>query len=432
MVKFQKFLIILIILVLSGCGSEISINESEKNEIDKLWSVTITPFLKDNQYNTQFQYDAGHSLIIPLYYAFKIKDVNKVAEFAEQFIRFNKEDRQILGDIDADLQLSRLHYLYLVSEFFRMCSENIEVCNGIEYKTLKNRVRLEINSFFIEKPYFWYEGLEFKGGLKSNIEYKLEKIKLIKSGNIDWPDYRYYYGITDFDLFALSIIANVGDEIEKKEAIKLAIDIFKLFGKEYEGNYIFQTGIWFQHRDYRYAGNLALLPNLKESLMPDLPEDSSHSHRLPAFITSLKKAAVEEDKKFFEQLEENMGNNFYRNVIVKEFIGDDKMVLLKNYMNGWNGVYRYNYNTVGANLGYGPYELSGILIEGWWCLFKDKSQEKYWQHLSQSFPLNSTALKIYMGPNTTRLRHPLVTWPDFFTNGFGEMNSKICSYLQSN
>lgn len=94
---------------------------------------------------------------------------------------------------------------------------------------------------------------------------------------------------------------------------------------------------------------------------------------------------------------------------------------MNNFASGHNGVYRYKYKTIGATAieGYGPYALSGTLGMAWYC-FLNKTEDFY-KFYEESYPLNEEVLAIYVGPNTTRKRHPLFSVPDFFTNGLAEL-----------
>jgi len=101
-------------------------------------------------------------------------------------------------------------------------------------------------------------------------------------------------------------------------------------------------------------------------------------------------------------------------------------------MDGWNGIYRWGYSTQGENNGYGPYELSGTLIEGWWGFLESPQVSSIFKDMSNLFPLEENVVKLYVGPNTTRERHPLATWPNYFINGFGELNVRLMTKLMAN
>jgi len=99
-------------------------------------------------------------------------------------------------------------------------------------------------------------------------------------------------------------------------------------------------------------------------------------------------------------------------------------------MDGNNGVYRYGYPTQGNNNGYGPYELSGTLIGGWWGLFGTERNNEVYRNMAKCFPLAKNVLRVYVGPNTTRPRNELVKWPNFFQNGFAQLNVNLASRIR--
>jgi len=102
---------------------------------------------------------------------------------------------------------------------------------------------------------------------------------------------------------------------------------------------------------------------------------------------------------------------------------------MNNFFDGRNGVYRYLYATQGSS-GYAPYQLSGTLAVGWYgmLLGADDFKEDIVKMLD-SGELPHYVIETYVGPNTTRERHPLFTWPEYFSNGMTELNYRITKEL---
>jgi len=96
-----------------------------------------------------------------------------------------------------------------------------------------------------------------------------------------------------------------------------------------------------------------------------------------------------------------------------------------NFMDGRNGVYRWQYATTGPGNGCGPFQLSGILLAGWWAMLPTERALEMSNDMAGRFPLSDDVVKTYTGPNTARDRHPLVKWPEYFQNGFGELNVRL-------
>jgi hypothetical protein len=98
-------------------------------------------------------------------------------------------------------------------------------------------------------------------------------------------------------------------------------------------------------------------------------------------------------------------------------------------MDGWNGVYRYGYITQGEGKGYGPYELSGTMLLGWWSFLPGEKIRDVYCYISSRFPLSEEEIKVYLGPDTTRDRHPSIKSRAQFEDGLLELISKlICKY----
>jgi len=99
--------------------------------------------------------------------------------------------------------------------------------------------------------------------------------------------------------------------------------------------------------------------------------------------------------------------------------------LINNYLDGNNGVYLYSPKRYPEKLGYGPSQLSGILTLSWYSFLN--SEKLNYQFREVNFPLSTSALNYYIGPPTTRERHSLLSWPEYFTNGFAQLYMLISS-----
>lgn len=419
-----------VLLILLGCGSEGPAKSVDKKTTDYLWGVTVKIYLNENLWEEWLQYDAGHTLMVPLHAAFQLNNKEWISDFSEQFYRFSINDINILGKVPAALQLDRLHYLYLAAEYVRLCQSNLDLCVDSNISRLTLRLQNEVQSFFTENTFMWYERQAFEGGIKEHITYKLEKIQNIRNGTDVWPKYHWYLGISDFDLFTLAILASVGTPEQKAEAVGIAKSVFNTYSSYENNRYVFQPGLWSQHPDYEYAGHAQLAAGLTPLPIDDLGGDASHAHRFPVFLASFRNAAQSQsDYYYFQNLLSDLGQQFYTYVAERSSISPYRVPVIRNYMDGRNGVYRYKFNTVGGNLGYGPYSLSGILVQGWWGFTPGLERNVFWSEMQEIFPLNDEIVSFYVGPNTTRERHDLVKWPAFFRNGFGELNVRLINKI---
>lgn len=60
------------------------------------------------------------------------------------------------------------------------------------------------------------------------------------------------------------------------------------------------------------------------------------------------------------------------------------------------------------NKGYRPYQLSGSLLLGWWAALGPQTAYLF-VGLSEAFSLQDEVLRTYVGPNTVRIHHTMVT-----------------------
>jgi hypothetical protein len=82
---------------------------------------------------------------------------------------------------------------------------------------------------------------------------------------------------------------------------------------------------------------------------------SHYLSKWPVFFLAMKQASkTTEESIYYEKVIEGTIKQVEKNVIKYE----NKQYLLTNYMDGTNGVYRWNYVYRGKNWGYNPYELS--------------------------------------------------------------------------
>jgi len=194
--------------------------------------------------------------------------------------------------------------------------------------------------------------------------------------------------------------------------------------------WLFQPGVWIDHPDYAYSGWSEIKPNLKKKPVSGIAWDTSHFHRFPLWLISLQKAYKEEPEKakFFQELRKGLAAQFFEKVLVAPST-EFPNYRTNNFMDSYNGIYRYGYPTLGKGRGYGPYELSGTMLLGWWSFLPGENVKNVYCYISSRFPLSEREIKIYLGPDTTRDRHPLIKGKAQFENGLLELISKlICEF----
>jgi hypothetical protein len=259
----------------------------------------------------------------------------------------------------------------------------------------------------------------FKGA-RERLRWKLDDNKT--------SDLEYAKAIIDEEFFCFALAADLKhfytlNDLSYNPAIDEIVEdayaTFLKFTDTSSDGFKFQQGVWSHYRDYRYAGHLELLEGLTARPIENILTDSSHLHRMPLWLKSLRRANGE-NREFWSDLLRRVAYQFENKILVVA-TDDFPAPRINNYSDGWNGIYRYNYTTVGNALGYGPYQVSGTLLHSWYAFVDGDSFRRELRKLSNNFSLSSDVLDTYIGPNTTRQRHPLVTWPNYFVNGFAEL-----------
>ena len=96
-------------------------------------------------------------------------------------------------------------------------------------------------------------------------------------------------------------------------------------------------------------------------------------------------------------------------------------------MNGRNGIYRWSYHSLGHDQGYGPYELSGTLILGWWPFLPGPRIRQLYRDLAAEFPLPDAVLDLYAGPVPNDRPRTKVT--GVLVNGTAELLCRLAADL---
>jgi len=412
--------VLLIYLLSVGCDSFLLHNtmQGEENYLSdvQLWEKVISPYLQDPLWISRDFYDAGHYLMVPLHAAFLFQNSDWQKQFRDHFERFLSASS---AEIDLG-RLNRLQYFYLISRYFVLAGQEKSDFSHLE--ELVETVEHEVVTLWIEEP-AWQWAREPFLNMRDRVHWKLDNKTVEKS---------YYRAIIDEELFVFAIAADLSAfyHLSKKPVPPVVSDILETAKKVFEqegqwqvdGGWLFQPGVWTDHPDYIYAGQTRIVPGMAPYPVPGIAQDTSHSHRFPLWFISLSGAYGDGDpeKEFYKNVREGLARQFFNKVLVPpthSFPG----YRTTNFMDGWNGVYRYEYVTQGKGKGYGPYELSGTLTLGWWTFLGGKEIRQVYQEMSKHFPMSPELLKIYVGPSTSRERHPLVSEEESYLNGFKEL-----------
>lgn len=382
--------------------------------IDK-WNSNFSSLLCEPLWTNRDIYDAGHFLMVPLHAAFYFNDKEMIDNFSNQFHFFmDFLDGRGVAATGAGTQ-NNAQYVYLASRFTYLCYEY-----GYEHIIPEGLLSV-IRGFAVE--YFLKPGKWWKDQKKEmNMD---ERFSFIMSDEA--TEFKHHKVIPDLNLFVTAIAAdmlaiNEMREIQtpnQDEPLKHIVNrLYELLKHEViflgEGDrWLLQPGQWSDHNDYLYAGHNEIQVEMKPAPIDDIAEDSSHFHRLPLFIESWKNAFPKDSVEFlfFERLRIGLVEQMISSVIVCP-TKEHPFFRLTNFMDGRNGIYRYNYQTNAEQKGTLPYQLSGTFLLGWWSFLHDVHISSIYKAIFESYPLSKQALLCYTGPNTTRERHPLFSLPN--------------------
>jgi len=360
--------------------------------------------------------------MLPMHYAYQNnKRFDKDPRKAFDVFFHNLSNEFDPNDISSFTTKSQ--FLYFTTQFLKLKSEQGRL---EEFQKLYNLITSELVNIWMTAPAFhWDKSLNFTG----------VRERLI--WNLSEPDtsYSHYRAVLDEDWFIMASLSDIS-VIYKNQQNNLNFDIDelnqiveKIFSRfsSYHDNYLYiQKGVWWDHRDYRYVGHDSISEDMEPKTISDIAIDSSHSHRMPLWLLSFADSDTE-NSDFYKGLLAEMKNTFENKVFEQKNDNGYKYLLMNNFMDGNNGVYRYNYETQGDGSGYEGFQLSGTLFIGYYSFLNSDLYRDSLRSMSNSFPLKQKVLDFYVGPNTSRFRHPKFEWPAYFENGFAELYARIAS-----
>ncbi len=395
-----------------------------RENVEQLWDRVLTPYLQQDLWSNTNIEDATHTLQVPMERAFAVQDSRWRNEFADQFRRFMEAKPTI------DSQLWRLEYYYLASRFVTLCAQtgHPELIPDGMVKLLYD----EVERLWLYEPAWLWDSPPFPGGMRERVIWKRDTLV---------TKHKYYRGITEHDIFVITIAA----ELKKYERLTGIVDIRTVVLDDVlqiartmfegmivlqpDGGWLFQPGVWSDHPEWLYAGHPEVLPNLQPLPVPDIAEDASHAIRWPLWLKSMAEAypTGSEGRAYYLNLLSGLEIQFMEHVLV-EPTSDFDGYRSNNFMDGRNGVYRYNYYTAGQGRGYGPYSVSAAMFYGWWSFLNTDRTREFYEYMGRRFPLTDSMIDAYVGPNTTRVRNPLETMPATFSNGLKEVLTLLASF----
>ncbi len=410
----------------------------------QLWQSALAPYLADPLWQARDAYDAGHVLMPPLHAAYAADRPDWRADFRAHFARF-RADRADLTSV----VLTRLQYLYLLSRWLVLEVRAADPTAGgqvvlpAEWTADASFLLAEVERFWRREPAWQWRHRDFPGGIEERLNWKLANRSIRPA---------YLRGIIDEEQFLFALAADL-EQLRRRtdgkifaaaepelraggEALLASIlaGARRVYAEEVRptagGGWLLQPGGWSGHRDYAYAGQTEKRPGLEPAPLADQAADSSHSHRLPLWLLSLQEAGPPgaEAAEFYRRLRIGLAAQFTARVLVAPS-PEAPFWRTHNFMDGRNGLYRWEYPTQGPGQGYGPYELSGTMLLGWWAFLPGQAAARLYHDLAAGFPPPPAARSIYLGPGTTRPQHPLLTGANWLDSGLIELDCRLAAQL---
>lgn len=419
----KKLLAILIISVIIATIGIISYLAYQKSE-NYLWNHTVSKYIKDELWNDINCYDAGHALLVPMFYAFSTNDKLKIEEFHNLFERY----AQYLKNTNYEYEywnLNHMQFNFLASNYINLCSQY-----GCE-----NRVKSDLLDYLYDEAFYYCLLKREKYNTTANPQYN-SLIAIERDFKLGKPTadlYQYHITI----LLNLKEYSNNNGYFLSEERKKTVEEALKIINTIYEegvtfidsNKWLMNVGSFDGHNDYAYMQYNSMEENMQPSKQENTTWDTSHFARVPVFLQIIKRANKNDEEKvcYYDKLIKGLREQFIETVLI-EPDEENPYYRTTNYMDGRNGLYRYNYTTQ-QNTAYLPYQLSGTMTLGWWC-FLDGEMNLIYEKIYQTFPLEEKTIATYVGPNTTRERNQYVEWPAYFENGFAELNCLLASKLE--
>ncbi|MBS1723881.1 MAG: hypothetical protein JSS66_13115 [Armatimonadetes bacterium] len=385
-----------------------------------LFKKNIGLYLTRDSWNDSLAYLHGHFMMVPLHAAMLMDQKDWQAQFEAQFNRLVNVPHDKL----CKNPLSRLQYLYVGTRYLALSAKTGHKAD-VQDK-LNTYLTDEIVDRWLNQDAIAFDHAPFHG-VKERIEHKLTLVNPAKS---------YFSAITDEEMFLFAEAADLltyekktgtrnPEHGELQDIMRTAGDVIRSRTKwTSKGGWLFDVGQWTDHPDLLYAGNAEIMPGMSQRKVNDITMDTSHFHRFALFVVSLRDAYEpgSADYKFYDKIRAGLAKQM-DDVVLQKPSGDFKGYRLTNFMSGQNGVYRFgSADDIGKDKGYGPYELSGTFLLGWWSFLGDAKIDAAYDDISKSFPLGEDILMVYQGPV---YKAPPRTEKSWYENGLAELFTSL-------
>jgi hypothetical protein len=365
------------------------------DDVHQLWSTIVDPLLRATVTSGPQGQNFGATMMVPLHAAFALKDERWIQSFADHFSRLAANHSGL-----PEEDLGRLQYLYLASQFIVLAKAWGK--QDLIPPGLPDLLFADVHNVWYKKPAWQFDRQPFPGGARERMLWRLDHRTVQKS---------YLRAVNDVDFYVFVIAADLkaygGTPAQKDQWNSTLDDVISVAHRTFVqevvtqpgGGWLFQPGVWTDYPEYAYAGNKDIHPGMKAMPVRNIGTDSSHSLRFPIWLTSLMRAypASSEEYRFYRELRGGLDNQFFNKVLVRP-TSDYPCYRQNNFMDGSNGVYRWNYSSLGPNRGYGPYQNSAALVFGWWTFLDTDRIRGVYRDMAAEFPWPKQCIEDYLGP----------------------------------
>lgn len=409
---------------LGGCSTQ------PRSAIDQLWPQTVSPYIQEALWQPKLNYDAANILMLPLHHAFSSRGTPRQREEFDVFFARFAQNAQINFDTNT---LRNGQFSYLVARYL-VLSAQMDI-----WSDTHEQLRRQL---LATTEFYWFYRIRYDilfrhrfAGHAQRLRWKLKKQQQPLHASALVDDEFFTMAIAS-DLASLRFLKSSKSEAKSEMLDKILTQTCETIQQagqfNTQGGWQLQLGVWADHKDYAYTGHKVLKPGLTPKPTPGVDQDSSHAHRFPLWFISFQSASTDPTCiELYAKIRQGISKQLQQKVWKspdERFSGPR----LTNFFDGHNGLYRYGYKTKGNNLGYAPWQLSGVVATGWYAFVDTDWMRNDFVTLSDSFPLPDRVKKTYIGPDTTRYRHPLIAANAFWTNGFAELEAHIAASLTPN
>jgi hypothetical protein len=369
-------------------------------ELQKLWQARITPRIKREPWKTPGRYDAASLLMLPMHAAFERRYLPGQEEFADHVTRFLQYRDSV--DLRGQDVLDWIQYFYFLSRYTVVATTHDRA--DLVPAPLPEALRAWVGGLWLRIPAWQWYRKPFPGGMRERLNWKLSGARALRGKSFE-------HAVRDQELLLFAIAADLrsyGRAVGSKLADDPVLEEIDRYARRVYANRVgwnrdsgwtFQPGLLRDHPDHRFQCRHEKRAGLEPCSTATGVDDASHAHRYPLMLRSMAESepAGSKDRAFYERLLQGLERQFFRRIVVPPS-ADFPGWRIHNYMDGENGMYRRQYRSLGPNQGYGPFQVSGALLQGWWTFLPGPRARELYRRIAMQFPLTEQQLAVYGGP----------------------------------